>query len=111
MADHEALVTVLLEEILESGVSPEAACKDRPELLPVVRERLEQFRSLQAQITQLFPPRAGSGGDGLVRLQPPKTLPHIPGYEVLEVVGTGGVGVVYKARHLGLDRIVAVKML
>src|SRR5712671_3657079 len=111
MADHEALVTVLLEEILESGVSPEAACKDRPELLPVVRERLEQFRSLQAQITQLFPPRASSGGDGRVPPKPLKTLPHIPGYDVLEVVGTGGVGVVYKARHLGLDRIVAVKML
>jgi len=28
MADHEALVTALLEETLESGVSPEEACKD-----------------------------------------------------------------------------------
>jgi eukaryotic-like serine/threonine-protein kinase len=111
MADDEAIVTALLEEILESGVSPEEACKDRPDLLPVVRERLEQFHSLHAQVSQLFPPRTSPGSDGRARVRPLETLPHIPGYEVLEMVGSGGVGVVYKARHLSLDRIVAVKML
>src|SRR5690348_1247635 len=50
----------------------------------------------------LFAPIANSA--------PLSALPTVPGYELVGVLGRGGMGVVYHARHVGLNRPVALKM-
>lgn len=42
---------------------------------------------------------------------PAVPIPHIPGYQLLEKLGSGGMGTVYRARQLKPERFVAIKVL
>ncbi|MDB5293914.1 MAG: Serine/threonine protein kinase PrkC, regulator of stationary phase [Phycisphaerales bacterium] len=108
----ESRIQQLLEEAMDSNRPLEEVCAESPEFLCEVRKRLQQCHNVEAQIDAMFPPPDPTAAGPRPSLRSNgETLPQIPGYEVEAVLGHGGVGVVYKARHLLLNRHVALKML
>jgi serine/threonine protein kinase len=90
------------------------ACAGRPEL----RQRIERLLQSQA-VKDTFlevpaPEQLAAAEESLAFLEPPRepgALGRLDHYEVLEIVGRGGTGMVLKAHDSKLLRVVAIKKL
>lgn len=112
MTESERIDELLLQwqqsKIDGQTVGAEELCAGDLDLLDELSQRIEAIDQME---TLLDVERSNRRHIGEQNLANEAMGFEVAGYELLGELGQGGVGVVYRARHLELDRIVAIKLL
>ncbi|WP_010585125.1 WD40 repeat domain-containing serine/threonine-protein kinase [Schlesneria paludicola] len=110
--DRDARLTEMLlawdeARIANSSLTPADFCRDCPELLPTFEKCLADLSEFDRQFLARAEVAFADHDGMMVAAQ----FPVVPGYELIEEIGRGGMGVVYKSRQNSLGRLVAIKTL
>jgi hypothetical protein len=124
LIDNETLLDLVYQEVLlreQIGEQPEVDeyVQRFPNLSGQLRVQFELDSAMQSWQPSMVPGERDQSSDAssatsthhVGARRDHARWPEIEGYHVLQLVGKGGMAVVYKARHLKLNRLVALKLL